>query len=325
MKFVVLLALIALCFVLAGRDPALFADGENYAEYVELVLSGVNVHAEPSFHLIVEQIGELGLYGVFLIYLIFGFLLKCAYFLFRMPGNFHIILIYLTSYFVIHDMVQIRVGAALGLALWAIHHLAERNIFVALALFIISFFMHFSVAILAVFSIFIYAVDSGKIKGLNVVWLGYALFLMSCVLIVLVFLLNLSFSDILANLLDQYDILPKRYVDNYLEFDGLIGVPKIAYAFVLAFVALYALRQGLLLTFVARHAALSLIFSLLILMAFRNAPVIGARIADTFLFLAPLMLFGLYFTKPIFGRVVFFSMLTIQVVNLAFFSTVIRL
>lgn len=325
MKFIVLLGLIALCFVLAGRDPALFADGENYAEYVELVLSGVDVHAEPSFHLIVEQIGELGLYGVFLIYLVFGFFLKGVYFLFKMPGNFHLILIYLTSYFVIHDMVQIRVGAALGLALWAVHHLGERNIFIALALLIASFFIHFSVAILAIFSIFIYAVDSGKIKGLTVVWLGYALLLMSCVLLVLVFLFNFSFLDILANLLDQYDILPKRYVDNYLELDDLIGVSKIAYIFVLAFIALYALRQGLLLTFVARHAALSLIFASLILIAFRNIPVIGARIADTFIFFAPLMLFGLYFTKPIFGRVVFFSMLTVQVVNLAFFSTVIRL
>lgn len=325
MKFVVLLGLIALCFVLAHRDPALFADGENYAEYVELVLSGVDVHAEPSFHLIVEQIGELGLYSVFLIYLVFGFFLKSTYFLFMMPGNFHLILLYLTSYFVMHDLVQIRVGAALGLALWAVHHLGEKNFFISLALFIASFFLHYSVAILAVFSIFIYAVDSGKIKFLNVLWIGYALLLISCVLVVLVFLFNLSFLDILTNLLDHYDILPKRYVDNYLKLDELIGISKIVYAFVLAVIALYALHQNLLLTFVARHAALSLIFSSLILIAFRNIPVIGARIADTFIFFAPLMLFGLCFTKPIFGRVVFFSMLAIQVVNLAFFSTVIIL
>ena len=49
-----------------------------------------------------------------------------------------------------------RVGAALGLALWAVHHLGERNIFIALALLIASFFIHFSVAILAIFSIFIF-------------------------------------------------------------------------------------------------------------------------------------------------------------------------
>jgi len=76
---------------------------------------------------------------------------------------------------------------------------------------------------------------------------------------------------------------------------------------------------------VARHAALSLIGASLLLIAFKDIPVIGARLADTLLFFAPFMLFGLHATKPVLGRVVFFSMLTIQVVNLAFISTVIRL
>lgn len=325
MKFVVLLGLFALCFVLASRDPALFADGDNYAEYVELVLAGVDVHAEPSFHLIVNMIGELGLYGVFLLYLVLGFFLKSSYFLLKMPRGFHLILIYLTSYFVLHDLVQIRVGSALGLALWAVHFLGERKLIIAALLLSASFLLHFSVAIVAIFSIFIYAVDNGKIKGLNMVRLGYASLLASYVLCALVFLLNVSFLEIASNLMDHYELLPKRYVDNYLDLDELIGISKIVYVFALASVALYSLHKGLLLTFVARHAALSLIVASLILIAFRNMPVIGARVADTFIFFAPLMLFGLYATKPIFGRVVFCSMLTIQVVNLAFFSTVIRL
>ena len=83
MKFVVLLGLFALCFVLASRDPVLFADGDNYVEYVELVLAGVDVHAEPSFHLIVNLIGELGIYGVFFLYLVLGFFLKSSYFSFE--------------------------------------------------------------------------------------------------------------------------------------------------------------------------------------------------------------------------------------------------
>jgi hypothetical protein len=145
------------------------------------------------------------------------------------------------------------------------------------------------------------------------------------VLFVCVFLLEFSFLGILLNLLDQYELLPKRYVDNYLDLGEYIGVLKIVYGFALAFVALYAINYGLLETFVARHASLSLIAAALFLIAFRDLPVIGARVADTLLFFAPLMLFGLYATKPILGRVVFYSMLTIQVVNLAFISTVIQL
>lgn len=49
MKLVVLLSLIVMCFALASRDPALFADGENYTEYMDIVLAGADVRAEPSF------------------------------------------------------------------------------------------------------------------------------------------------------------------------------------------------------------------------------------------------------------------------------------
>jgi len=325
MKQVVYLSLIVLCFALANRDPAFFADGNNYAEYMELVLAGGGVNAEPSFRLIVGLVGALGLSGVFFVYLILGFFLKGLYFFLKMPGHFYLFLIYLTSYFVIHDLVQIRVGAACGLALWAVHHLGERNVLIASLLWLASFFLHFSVAILAVLSFLIYAVDNGKIQGLSVVRLGYVSLLVSGVLLVLVFLFDSSLLEILNNLLNQYAILPERYVGNYLEPGEFIGASKIAYAFALALVALYALHRGLLLTFVARHAALCLIVASCVLIAFRDMPVIGARVADTLLFFSPLMVFGLFVTRPHLGRVVFFSMLAIQVVNLAFFSTVILL
>lgn len=325
MKIIIFLSLIALCFILAGRDPSIFADGDNYAEYVELVQAGIDVHAEPSFHLIARLVGALGLYGVFFIYLIMGFFLKGIYFLLKMPANFHIILIYLTNYFVIHDLVQIRVGAALGLALWSVHYFGERKIWIASLLMLTSFFLHFSIAILAVFTFLIYAVDNGKIRGMSLVRLGYALLLVSFVLFVGFFLLEFSFLAILLNLLDHYELLPKRYVENYFELGEFIGLFKIIYSFILGSIAIYSLHRGLLLTFIARHAALSLIGACLFLIAFRHIPVVGARIADTLLFFAPLMLFGLYTTKPVLGRVVFFSMLTIQVVNLVFISTVIRL
>jgi hypothetical protein len=327
MKPVVFLSLIALCFALASRDPALFADGENYAEYMDLVLAGADVNAEPSFQWIVAMVDALGLSlgGVFFVYLAFGFFLKCLYFFLKMPGHFYLSLIYFTSYFVIHDLVQIRVGAALGLALWAVHHLGERNIRIASLLWLASFFLHFSVAILAALSFFIYAVDNGKIRGLSVARLGYMLLLVNGVLFVWVFLLGSPFSEILRNLSDQYAILPGRYVDNYLEPGDFVGPSKIAYAFTLGLVALYALHRGILLTFVARHAALCLVVAPVVLVAFRDMPVIGARVADMLLFFSPLMVFGLYATRREWGRVVFLAMLTVQVVNLAFFSTVILL
>jgi hypothetical protein len=325
MKFVIFLVLIALCFVFAGRNPALFSDAENYAEYIELINYGVNVNAEPSFYLIVRWVGSLGLYGVFFVYLVLGFLLKSTYFLLKMPGGSHLILLYLTNYFVIHDLVQIRVGAALGLTLWAIHNLGKRNIFIALFLLMSAFFLHFSLAVLAFFSIIVFAVDNKIIKGLTIFHLGCAFLFVSCILIPLVFLFELSFLGILSNTFDLSEIIPERYLQNYLVSGDLIGISKILYSFVLAVIAMYALYQGLLLTFVARYSAVSLIFALFVLIVFWDISVIGTRIADTFLFFAPLMIFGLYATKPILGRATFFFLLTIHIINLAFFSTVIRL
>lgn len=327
MKSVVLLSLFALCLVLANRDPALFADGENYAEYVDLVLAGADVNAEPSFRWIVDLVDAfgMGLSGVFFVYLTLGFFLKCLYFFRAMPGYGFVSLIYFTSYFVLHDLVQIRVGAALGLALWAVHHLGERKLWLASLLWFAAFLLHYSAGVLALLSFFIYAVDSGKIRGLRVTQLGHVTPLVSCVLFVWVFLLGSPFSEMFRNLLDQYALLPERYVENYLEPGDVIGSAKIAYALVLAAVAAYALHRQLLPTFLARYAALCVIFASAVVLAFRDMPVIGARLADMLLFFSPLMVAGLYYTRPSWGRTLFLSMLSAQVINLAFFSTVIFL
>lgn len=304
---------------MANRNPALFSDGENYVEYLEQVLAGEFVNAEPSFQFITDLVGEFGISGVFFVYLVLGFLLKGMYFLLRMPGHSHLFLIYLTSYFVIHDLVQIRVGAALGLALWAVHHLGERNILIATLLWLSSFMLHYSVIPLAILSFLIFAVENRKIQFLSIVRIGYVLFIISSIF----FLMDYSFIDILSNLLNHNKIIPERYVNNYLEAGEFIGVLKIFYAFALAVIAIYALHQGLLLTFVARHAAFCLIVAYFVLIIFRDMPVIGARMADTLLFFSPLMVYGLFVRRPKLSRIVFFSMLIIQVVNLTFFSTVI--
>lgn len=59
MKLVILLSLIATCFALASRDPALFADSENYAEYMDLVPACADVNAEPFFQWIVAMVDAL--------------------------------------------------------------------------------------------------------------------------------------------------------------------------------------------------------------------------------------------------------------------------
>lgn len=327
MKPIVYLILLVLCLALANRDPALFADGENYAEYVDLVLAGADVNAEPSFRWIVGLVDTLGLGlgGIFFVYLILGYFLKGLYFFVKMPGLGWVSLIYFSSYFVLHDLVQIRVGAALGLGLWAVHYLGERRHALAAVLWFAAFLLHYSAAVLAVLSFFIYAVDSGKVRGLGTVQLSHAMLLMTALLFVWVFLLGSPFSEILRVLLDRYALLPKRYVENYLEPGDVIGLGKMAYVLVLAAVAAYALHRQLLGNFLARHAALCMIAASAVVLAFTDMPVIGARVADMLLFFSPLMVAGLYLSQPAWGQILLFSMVSIQIINLAFFSMVIFL
>ena len=325
MILLLFLALFSACLILANRDTGMFADAENYSEYFSAVVSGHEVNAEPSFVFIANLVdsAHLDVRGLFFVYLLLGLFLKGSFFLLKMPKHLHISLIYFTGYFVVHDLVQIRIGAALGVALWAVFLLGERKLWASVFLWVIAFALHFSTLLLAIISIFLYFVEINRAGLLIVRRIAFVNMVIVITLLLGVVLLNVSLVSLFASFLGDLTLIPKRYLENYLDSSEVVGFQKIIYSFTLAIVAVYALNRRMLASFVARHAAVCLTFSALILIAFNDMPVIGARLADVLMFFAPLMVFGIYREKRVFGIVLLSWMLFVQLINLFFFSKVI--
>ncbi|QWD25387.1 hypothetical protein G6686_01695 [Polynucleobacter paneuropaeus] len=325
--FSISLLLLGFCFLLANRDITMFYDAENYADYYHAVIIGNPVNAESSF-IFISQVVDflgLGLSGLFFAYAFFGFFLKIAFYVFKLPKYIHLILLYLSSYFVVHDLVQIRIGAALGISLWAIYFIGKNNILRATTLFIIAVGIHLSALILCFFSIFFFLIN--KIKERNKIFysLSLIIFLLSIIILLSNVLFGFSLKSLIVSVSDYTDWIPLRYKENYFDSDVKIGFGKVLYSLALGVIALIYLKHRYCQNFLSTYSAVSVVFAFLILVTMADFPVIGARIADTFLFLSPLMVYGVYLINKISGRILFFSMLTIQLINILYFSTVIKL
>lgn len=325
MKAILFLALFALCLVVANRDTSMFADAENYYEYFSAAASGNEINAEPSFILIAKFVDsvDLDLNALFLIYALLGVFLKGAFFILKMPKHLHISLLYFTGYFVTHDLVQIRIGAALGLALWAVFLLGEKKPWASALLWVLAFALHFSTLLLAFVSIFLYFTEKVGSTLFNARRIALMNLVLATLLLLASILSDASFSSLVVSTFSEVTLIPERYSENYFVSDEVIGFSKISYSFSLAIVAFYTLHHRMLVGFAYRHAAVSLTFAVLLLVAMKDLPVIGARLADTFLFFAPLMVLGVYQKHRLFGEFLFVSILIAQLINLFFFSTVI--
>lgn len=325
--FSISILLLGFCFLLANRDATMFYDAENYADYFNEIIIGNPVNVEGSFIYIAQLVDflGLGLSGLFFFYAFFGIFLKIAFYIFKLPKYVHLILLYFSSYFVVHDLVQIRIGAALGISLWAIYFIGKNYISRAIVLFIIAVGIHLSALALCFFSIFFFWIN--KIKESSEIF--YRLSLLIFILSISILLSNALFGFSLKSLIilasDYSDWIPLRYKENYFESDVKIGFGKVFYCLVLSVIALIYLRYRSNHNFLSTYASVSIVFACLILVTMIDLPVIGARLADIFLFLSPLMVYGVYLINKISGRILFFSMLTIQLINILYFSTVIKL
>lgn len=58
------------------------------------------------------------------------------------------ILVYISNYFMLHDMIQIRAGVASGLFIWAIKYIADRNLKYFLLVTLLAVCMHYSTLVL---------------------------------------------------------------------------------------------------------------------------------------------------------------------------------
>ncbi len=136
-----------LIFVAGFREIGLDPDSENY-EYTfqNYFKNGTDEMIEPSFLLISYILGLFtdNVHMLFLIYAIFGVSLKM--FAFRKMSEFYFVplLCYISFYYVLHDLTQIRAGVVSGIFLCTLPLIAENKKKIAFFILLGASLIHYS-------------------------------------------------------------------------------------------------------------------------------------------------------------------------------------
>lgn len=112
---------------------------------------------EPSFKLIVNflQSFSVGVNALFFIYAIISVPIHLALFWKVSKLPLLTLTIYISYYFMMHEMVQIRAGVAAGLFLWAVYFHVEKKKLLTLLFLLLAAFFHYSA--IAGFAIFLFS------------------------------------------------------------------------------------------------------------------------------------------------------------------------
>lgn len=169
-----LYGIIFICLViLAGfRGATVGRDYDNYVTFFYKIRAGESIAelSEPSYYYIVELVNKFSdsYLPVFVIYALLGVFFKMLSFerLLGIKGAFLAVIIYLSNFYILHEMTQIRIGLASGFFLLAIPYIVQKNIYKYVILILLGAFFHISILI----TLPLYFISSHRIKP--VFWLG---------------------------------------------------------------------------------------------------------------------------------------------------------
>lgn len=158
-KLIIYYALGAVMILIAGlREVGSTPDTVSYEEMFYAKEGDLMVLLrEPSFSIIVNilQSFSLGINSLFFVYALLSIPMHLAVFWKMSKLPLLTLTIYLSYYYMMHDLVQIRCAVASGLFLWAIYWYLENKKLYSLAFILMGTFFHFSAAaglVLFVFS-----------------------------------------------------------------------------------------------------------------------------------------------------------------------------
>lgn len=134
--------------LIAGlREIGLDPDSENYEySFQHYYQSSEMGMVEPSFTLIsaVLNVFTDNVHLLFLVYAFLGVTIKLYAFKKNLQCIFVPMMLYISFYFVLHEMTQIRAGVVSALFLLAVYHIAKKEKRKALLLIIVGSFFHYS-------------------------------------------------------------------------------------------------------------------------------------------------------------------------------------
>lgn len=310
-------------FFVANRPPESFFDTNNYIEMATSAANGFEVNAEPSFAFLsnVSFIFGTGAVGLLFAYAVLGIVPKLILIIRRLPYQYLALLLYLSGNFILQEMVQIRVGAALGLLWLSMYLFSDGRIFWSISLSIFAMFLHYSAFIVFAFAIVMIFLYLNKFLMLG--RLGNDKLILAIFMIVVSYLIGLAALNLTSSESLIYDYLPNRYADGYLvSSSDSYGIGRIIYVVFISTLGIFSCALGWLpRQFPYLFAALSAYISLIFMCLFQSQPVVGSRLADMFLSFLPILIVGIIKSKPRIGWPVFLTVLFAQAINILFYAT----
>lgn len=167
-SYLFILFFVLLFFIAGFRPVGVDRDSESYARAIQLFIITHNygfIRIEPFFYLIVDVSKFLFndvVRGVFILYALLGVSLKL--YTIKKNSSFPLLslIVYSCSYFVLHEMTQIRAGVAAAIFLLAIPDIVNRNWKSYLIKTALATLFHY----VAIIMLFIYLINSKNNKQL---------------------------------------------------------------------------------------------------------------------------------------------------------------
>jgi hypothetical protein len=216
---------ISIIFLVSFRSGDIFFDVDNYISMFEDSTRGFSVNAELTYFYISRFVGWIGLthIGVFFIYASISitskyyFLKKTAYAPFKMA------ILYLVSYFILYEFVQMRVGSAFGLLLVSLVFYIKDKLFLSFLFASLSIFFHFSILpiiVLILLSSFLFSHRSHNKIDFSLLGVFFLLISFFCLFyaFLIFFMPFLDVRGIMVSNLDGFFsiVLPQRLYNGYV-------------------------------------------------------------------------------------------------------------
>lgn len=137
-------------FLFAGlRGDKVDGDFSNYIEYFELVkhrsISDSLLMVEPTFVLFTHMLPNIRC--VMLVFAFLGVLVHILAFRKVSSLPYFSLALWVSHFFFVHEMNQVRAGVAIGLVLYSLHYIVERRLYKFLLLIGIATLFHYSAVV----------------------------------------------------------------------------------------------------------------------------------------------------------------------------------
>jgi hypothetical protein len=229
----------SLFLIVAFRSPDVLPDYNAYVNNFTIYKvygysEASKLSLEKSFFLISDitiRLFQSNIFFFFLIYAVFGFALKFIA-INLLSDNINItLLVYLSFFYILHDFIQIRIGAAISFVLFSIYFKEQKKYLLCITLYAISIYFHYS----CIFYIVIFFLKRNKINK----WLY--LFMICFSFIIPVFRIDFSNIFLLFDLGVYRDKI--RVYSRYTPgiSDDIINIPKMI-RMIFAFIMIYKMK-----------------------------------------------------------------------------------